>query len=225
MNVKKENGNIHLIPKSGKYTHVIMFMHGFGDSPESYLDFFKDEVKLPSGISAKVILLKAPTVPSTMMGGFPANSWFDITQFPIINEKCFDFKQAQETARGVEKLIDNEAKLIGGKYANIFVGGFSQGACLSLYIGLSYQHLIGGVICCSGVLFPQTKILESNKGLKAFIGHGKTDNIIPFDVHRLGMEPIDKFPNIDKHYYEKMDHTMCDKEIEDISNFLKKAMV
>ncbi len=33
----------------------------------------------------------------------------------------------------VEKVIKQEAKLLNGKYQNIFAGGHSQGACVTLY--------------------------------------------------------------------------------------------
>ena len=40
--------------------------------------------------------------------------------------------------------------------------GVSQGACISLLVGLTFEHLIGGVISLSGYLFPEIKIREEN---------------------------------------------------------------
>ena len=57
------------------------------------------------------------------------------------------------------KLIKQEAKQLNGKYQNIFIGGHSQGACLSLYTVYSIKELLGGVISCSGVLFPEVEIV------------------------------------------------------------------
>jgi phospholipase/carboxylesterase len=76
-------------------------------------------------------------------------SWFTITKFPIDSEKCYNFEEAQNSAKIIEKVIEEEVKLIGGNYKNIFIGGFSQGACLSLYTGLTYKHLLGGDIVVS----------------------------------------------------------------------------
>lgn len=212
-----KDGHIHLTPKTGKYSHIIIWLHGLGDCPESYVDFFTEELSLPKNISTKIILLRAPSNP------FP--SWFDITSFPIEDEKCFDFNSAKNAAKKIESIINEEVKAIDGKYQNVFVGGFSQGACLSLYLGLSLPHLIGGVICCSGVLFPQTKILESNKNLKVFVGHGEKDMMISFAAHKLSMEMVKNFNGIEKHYYKNMEHSICQQELVDITNFLQKYLV
>ena len=47
-------------------------------------------------------------------------------------------------------------------YTRIFIGGFSQGACLSYHIGLSFEHTLCGIIpfCC--YRFSQTRINEKN---------------------------------------------------------------
>lgn len=223
MNMTKKNGHIYLTPKSGKYTHVIIFLHGFGDGPNSYVDFFEQGV-LPKGISAKIILLQAPTLPTSMAGGMPMPSWFDITKFPIDSEKCINFSQAQNSSKILENIINEEAKLLNGKYENIFIGGFSQGACLSLYTGYTFNHLLGGVLCCSGCLFPQTKILPQNLGLKVFVGHGTDDDVIPFDTHKLSIAPLGNTDNITKCYYQNMHHTIDQKEVNDIKQFLQKYM-
>ncbi|MBQ3981117.1 MAG: hypothetical protein II631_03615 [Treponema sp.] len=42
----------------------------------------------------------------------------------------------------LKKYIDEEAKILGN-YEKIFIGGHSQGACISLYTGYSLEDLIG----------------------------------------------------------------------------------
>ena len=40
MNIEEKNFNFYITPKDGKYTHVIIFLHGLGDIAKSYVDFF-----------------------------------------------------------------------------------------------------------------------------------------------------------------------------------------
>ena len=216
-----KNLHIHMTPNDGKYTHLIIFLHGLGDGPKSYVDFFQNENVLPENIPIKVICLRSPFL---FNNGFPVPSWFTITKFPIVSADCYNFEEAQKYAKIIEDVIEEEVKLLNGKYENIFVGGFSQGACLSLYTGLTYKHLLGGVIILSGALFPQTKILESNKGLNIFVGHGKEDNIIPFKESQESMKPIENFTGLCKYIYPNLGHSFCLQEIEDLKNFLIKCI-
>ena len=217
----KKNSHIHMTPKNGKYSHIIIFLHGLGDCPDSYEDFFKESNALPEDIPIKIICLQSPFL---FTQGFPMPSWFTITNFPIVSEKCYNFEEAKNSVKIIESVIEEEVKLINGKYENIFVGGFSQGACLSLYIGLTYKHLLGGVLVLSGALFPQTKILDTNKELKIFVGHGSNDPVIPLKSSEESMKPIEKFTGFNRYIYPGQAHCICQKEIQDLKNFLKKYM-
>eukprot|EP00511_Aplanochytrium_stocchinoi_P013733 CAMPEP_0204895448 /NCGR_PEP_ID=MMETSP1349-20130617/34033_1 /ASSEMBLY_ACC=CAM_ASM_000710 /TAXON_ID=215587 /ORGANISM="Aplanochytrium stocchinoi, Strain GSBS06" /LENGTH=268 /DNA_ID=CAMNT_0052062829 /DNA_START=47 /DNA_END=854 /DNA_ORIENTATION=- len=70
----------------------------------------------------------------------------------------------KESMSKIDGIIDKalEEKLVSSP-SRIFVGGFSQGGCLALYIGLSgkYQGNLGGIFCCSGFL-PNTTFAISN---------------------------------------------------------------
>ena len=220
-NIIKKNFHIHLIPKNGKYSHIIIFLHGLGDSPNSYSSFFLNENVLPENFPIKIILLQSPFL---MTNGFPFPSWFTITKFPIDSEKCYNFEEAKKNSKIIIDVIEEEVKLIDGKYENIFVGGFSQGACLSLYTGLTYEHLLGGIISLSGALFSQTKILESNKGIKIFVGHGEKDDVIPYKTNQESLKPIENFSGLFKYSYPNLAHSINGKEIQDLKNFLKKCI-
>ena len=55
-NIVKKNSHIHLTPKNGKYSHIIIFLHGLGDSPNSYSSFFLNENVIPENFPIKIIL-------------------------------------------------------------------------------------------------------------------------------------------------------------------------
>jgi phospholipase/carboxylesterase len=150
-------------------------MHGLGDSAEGFLDVFEHQNR-PVPEDMKIILLTAPQASVTVNGGMRMNSWYDIKSF---ERKEGDISQSdvENNSKRVIKLIEEESKVVG--IERIFIGGFSQGACMSLYIGLSYENNIGGVIAMSGLLFPFTKIAEGKKKLPIFITHGKYDPLLP----------------------------------------------
>ena len=60
MNIEEKNFNIYITPKDGKYTHVIIFLHGLGDKAKSYKSFFFETTVLPTDIPIKIVLLQSP---------------------------------------------------------------------------------------------------------------------------------------------------------------------
>ena len=219
--IVKKNSHIHMTPIGGKYTYLIIFLHGLGDCPGSYLEFFQNEDVLPENIPIKIICLQSPFL---LRNGFPYPSWFTISKFPVDSEECCDFEEVKKSVHKIESVIEEEVKLLDGKYENIFVGGFSQGACLSLYAALTCKHLLGGVIACSGFLFSQTKISEESKGLKIFVGHGEKDNVISFKLNQESLKPIENLTELNRFTYPNLAHSFCEKEIQDIKNFLTNSM-
>ena len=75
-NIVKEGLDTHLIPKSGKYDYVLIFIHGLtGNSNENLDKFNKKDGPIPDNF--KVILPCAPTAFVTRLN-FNTTSWFDI---------------------------------------------------------------------------------------------------------------------------------------------------
>ena len=223
MIVEEKNFNYYITPRDGKYTHVIIFMHGLGDIAKSYLDFFLGEKVLPPDIPIKIVLLQSPykkVIFDRPMG----TSWFTISNFPICSKDDYNFKEAEIIKKDVEKVIDEEAKLINGKYENIYIGGFSQGGCVSLLVGLTFEHLIGGVIALSSYLFREIEIKDDKKDLNIFVGHGEDDNVITYLTSMEEMKRIEHFKGLVKHSYPGKGHTITFEEIDDIRNFLNDCM-
>ena len=223
MNIEKKDLNVYITPKDGKYTHLIIFIHGMGDRATSYIDFFAENKVLPDNIPTKIILLQSPYI--KLIGNIPVGaSWFRIFNFPLASEEDYSFEDAEMSLKIISKVIHEEAKLLNGKYENIFLGGFSQGACLSLFLGLSFEHVLGGVISLSGYLFSQIKIREENKKLNIFVGHGEDDNVICYLTSMEQMKRIENFENYHGYTYPKVKHAINEQEILDLNKFLTECM-
>ena len=80
------------------------------------------------------------------------SSWFDITSLDP-KEFGYDFNDILRSAKEVEKYIEKEHDQLQD-YSGIYLGGFSQGAILSVHIGLTFRHKLGGILACSGFLCP-----------------------------------------------------------------------
>ena len=215
-NCEKVGVDIILTPEN--YTKVLLWLPGVGDVPDSYKDDFMTDAIIPNNV--KVILLSPPVKPFTLSENKSITNWFDVYKQGFHDTSYYNFEDAATSSNRIIKIIKNEAKKLNNDYSKIYIGGFSQGACMALYMGLGTSFNLGGVIVCSGFLFPQLEINEENKDLKIFIGHGTEDNVIGYNIAKNSYERILGYKNVIFKTYEHMKHTIDDLEFDEIKKFL-----
>ena len=208
-----------IINPTEEYTHCIIWLHGLDNSPENFQKLFVEEIPFIKQNNTKIILMRAPYQNVTYWGN-NMTSWFDLFTFPIDDPDCYNFTDVNNSRRMLAKVIRQEAKLLKGQYQNIFVGGHSQGACISLYTAYNLKKLIGGVLVCSGILFEQAEIVGDKNKLKVFLAHGDKDQAIPFVYHKETVKRIENFEGVKKFYYEGHGHNIADFEKVDMGGFL-----
>jgi phospholipase/carboxylesterase len=217
--LERINRDIILTPPN--YKSVLIWMHGLGDSAEGFLDVF-DHSSRPVPEDMKIILLTAPNAAVTVNGGMRMNSWYDIKSF---ERKDGDISQSdvESNSKRVIKVIEDETKVVGSN--RIFIGGFSQGACMALYTGLSFEKELGGVIAMSGLLFPFTKIAEGKKKFPILITHGKWDPLLPEAFCSGTYQSIirDGYNIIYKTY--DIEHTIIMEELDEMKKFITNNLI
>lgn len=179
-------------------------MHGLGDSAEGFLDVFNHPSMNPVTNDTKVVLLTAPARPVTINAGMIMPSWYDMkvlsadihSKLPI--EKRISVEEIKESYQIIEKVVNEEQKNLPGK---LFLGGFSQGCVMALYVGLESQH-VKGVFGFSGYLSSLTKLNNLGK-IPIHLFHGEIDDMIGLDFAKHTYQPLLK-ENKAKLYVEKM---------------------
>lgn len=217
---------INLIPKSGKYDYVLIFLHGMtGNSNENLEKFDKKDGPIPDRF--KIILPCAPEAYVSRLE-FKTTSWFDITGInnDIIVEKDINFDDLDKSADRIKQIIRNEVKNVGGDYKRIFVGGFSQGACLSYHIGLSFEHTLGGIIPFCGYPVSKTTIQENNKkDLNIFSIFGGEDIYINLDYAlNQTLTLLSEFELLKIEIFRNELHTVQEYELEYVKTFIKSLI-
>ena len=223
--INKPNNDIYLIPKSGKYKYVFIFVHGLYASSKTYIDYFdKIDGLFPSDF--KIILPCAPIQNVDVNNGKPTTSWFNI--FPKhgkeIKDDCIDLTQLEISSNRIKNIIKEEAVLLNNDYGKIFLCGFSQGACVSFYVGLTLDKLLGCIVCMCGMPFSGYMINENNKQkLNVFVVLGKQDPFFKEDYVKKQIEDIiGKKDNLLIKVYENNAHKLCDDELDDIKKYIFK---
>ena len=213
----------YIIDPTEEYTHCIIWLHGLGSVPEKFLNLFQNELNYIKKPNTKIILMRAPYQIMTFSKE-NKTSWFDILKFPINSTDSYNFTDAIKSRKMVEKIINEEAKKLKGNYKNIFLGGHSQGACITLYTAYNFKELLGGVLFCNGVLFKEAEIVGNKEKLNVFLAHGEEDQDIPVIFHRETVKRIENFEGVQKHYYEGQAHNINEFEKNDMGIFLNETM-
>lgn len=219
------NTNPIIINPTDNYTYCIIWIHGLDNKPENFVDLFTKDIQLSHKNKTKIILMRAPKMKMSYDDGKKLTSWFDIYEFPIDSKDKYNFEDAKNSSNALKKIIDEEAELLKGHYENIFIGGHSQGACVSLYLAYVSDYLLGGVIACSGILFPQGEINGDKDLLNVYMGHGDKDKTFPLQFHNETIKRIEGFKGFKRYIYIGQGHAIHDQEKKDIETFLNNIMV
>src|SRR5690554_1734220 len=123
----------------------------------------------------------------------------------------------------VKKLIDEIALIIGTE--NIYIMGFSQGACLALETASRYAVNYAGVIGFTGGLIGNSvnpaKYSGNFNATKVFIGNSDNDPHVPVERSeqtKVIMESLGA--NVRLNIYPCMAHTIIKDEIEMVSDWM-----
>lgn len=201
------------INASGNDQPLIIFLHGYGSNEQ-------DLIGLSSQLrpDANYISVRAP-----LTVGPGSYQWF--------NKKASngDYEGVlRDLASSAQVLLDfiNQAT---AKYhtrpGKVVLIGFSQGAIMCYEVGLRHPEALRGIGVLSGRLLPvlreELKPTPALQALKVFIGHGMSDERLPFSgaveanaqLEKLGLKP-------DYKTYFGMGHTISSKETGDLKRWL-----
>jgi predicted esterase len=136
------------VPSVAKHTATVIFLHGLGDSGAGWSDVGKMFNRTHPHI--KWIFPHAPAIKITVNGGMKMPGWYDIVSLDRIEAKQ-DKLGLSNSRDQINELLEHEISL-GIPSSKIVLGGFSQGAAMSLLTGLSCQWKLGGIVALSGYL-------------------------------------------------------------------------
>lgn len=123
----------------------------------------------------------------------------------------------------VKKLIDSITTTI--PVNNLFIVGFSQGACLTLEVATRYAASYAGVIAFTGGLIgkeiDETRYGGNFSGAKVFIGNSDQDPHVPEQRSVASKNLMEKLgAHVNLQIYPGMPHTITVKEINDVKDFM-----
>lgn len=145
----------------------VVLLHGYGAPGDDLLPVART---LASTVPGATFVVPAAPTPAHGGGG---RVWYELEQPDT------DAQEADAVAR-LDALVD-VLVAEGVPSEHVIVGGFSQGAILSLDLARVGRHHLGGVALLSGRAVPHAHADDTRlAGLPVFSAHGRRDARIPF---------------------------------------------
>lgn len=187
---------------------LLVLLHGLGSNELDLLGL-APYLNLP----IRVVSLRAPF-------NYPGNgyAWFNIEW--TAGGIAVDPVQLQESLRA---LIATLRELtVEFQPSRLILGGFSQGAMMTLAVLLSTPELLNGALLMSGAPLPEgiTPETPPNLAIPVFIQHGINDQVLPI----LGSRYVSDFlrglgANVETHEYA-MAHEVTSQSLGDILSWI-----
>ena len=128
---------------------------------------------------AKMVKLNPPYRKISIYKNKKYRAWYDYFSDYRLKEECIDTQQLIESRIKIHDKVLNESKYTN--LNNIYLLGYSQGACMALDAGLTFKHKIGGIIALKGHILSKTfESLYVKQNVLA--AHGRSDKTIGFNV-------------------------------------------
>ena len=203
-------------------THSIIWLHGLGADGNDFAN-------LPEMLSfnterVRFIFPHAPTRPITINGGMLMRGWYDLQEMP--NHDNEDLDGLIESADLVIQLLEEEI-MRGVASTNIYLGGFSQGGALSLYLGLRYQQPLAGIVALSTYLpaphSTANETADANRKTQIFMGHGLNDPIVPLELANVSHKILKDLEYSVVWRTYPMDHSICEAEMLDLRQYFSQS--
>jgi phospholipase/carboxylesterase len=167
---------------------VCVLLHGFG-APGTDLVGLADYFRAPPG--TRWVFPAAPIEMGGLYG--EGRAWWMIDLMRLERElmsgnpaaRAAEVPDGLAEARAAVIALLDELRARGVPDDQVVLGGFSQGAMLSLDVALHTERAFAGLVLMSGTLIAQsewTPRMAARRGLRVFQSHGQRDPLLPFAV-------------------------------------------
>jgi phospholipase/carboxylesterase len=167
---------------------VVILLHGFGAPGDDLVGLWR-ALAAPRG--TRYVFPAAPIDLGRAFAGGRA-WWFIDIEARIRRERSGVARDLAEVPEGldlarpqVDIVLEESARMLRPPSGKVVLGGFSQGAMLSVDVALRSSYPLAGLVVLSGTHIAANEWaarMASRRGLPVFMSHGREDEILPFAV-------------------------------------------
>ena len=193
---------------------VLVLLHGLGSNEN-------DLYGLVNHLPDSFLILSLRATRTIKEGSY---RWYDLQW---VNGEPVGNKSEQEESRDILiRFLENLHKKHKFDKKRVYLGGFSQGAVMSLAVALKSPELLKGIIILSGKIPEAADLLSSNKSyyerLKIFMAHGTEDKVLSIEGARFLNSFLEKNRFMVEYHEFNMVHTINKETLTALNLWLKK---
>lgn len=205
--------------------YKIVWLHGLGDTAKGWYQSMLDLSRFFPFI--KFILPTANEQPVTFANHALLHSWYDIKSTGANRNRKkskHDHKGKEESVAYVQTLINHEIEQCSIDSKRVIVGGFSQGAAISIYCALLFKQQLACAISLSGYLLDFSIDPQVEQSL--FMYHSKSDNVIPFHYAEESYQHLKKKDGLHVEFevVNVAGHSINVEEMQSVMKHIKQAL-
>jgi phospholipase/carboxylesterase len=166
---------------------VVVLLHGFGAPGDDLVPLWRGLAVQPAR-TLRYVFPEAPLALGSVFGG-DARAWWWIDLDARARRAgsqeagaAWDIDEEPEGLASAREKVSALLSELGGK-GDVILGGFSQGAMLSLDVALRTQHELAGLVLMSGTHIAAKQWnahMSERADLPVFQSHGRQDPLLPF---------------------------------------------
>jgi len=222
------DGQLRKILPTKQHQATVIFSHGLGQYNATWAHVVLQALA-PHLPHVLWILPQSLDRPVTFSQGQRRPAWFNVWRLPPHRNE-YDEIGISESISLIENIILAQVHS-GIDSRKIVLVGFSQGAALSLMVGLTTLHELGGVASLSGWI-PyriQEQIIHTGLHLPILWCHGTGDMEIPVSMGEDAISFLHNILGIPEEFltykrYEDLAHMINDAELDDLTSWLIQTL-
>ncbi len=158
----------------GTGDRALVLLHGYGSNAED-MEGFVRAADLGDGV--RVVF---PTAPNAWRGGGAGRAWFEPPRSRMHEDEGRTIREVASARAQIGEMLD-ALESRGVPSGQVVLGGFSQGAMMSLDFALHDDRALAGVAVLSGAPLPTWAPRYARRaGGHVFLSHGQRDDVLPF---------------------------------------------
>ena len=195
---------------------LLVLLHGLGADEQ-------DLMGLAPELDPRLLIVSLRAPRRCEYGGF---AWFDVSW--DAEGVHVDEAQALECRAILLEALDGLPNELGVQPSQTFIGGFSQGAMMSLGVGLAIPERLNGVLLLSGRLLPTFAPVVQVGAIAQvpfLVQHGSVDPVLPVEGSRQIRSYLESLGCPVTYCEYTMGHEISRQSLDDASTWLTEQII
>lgn len=179
----RDRSPLRTVVFGGEGPPTLVLLHGYGSSAARWKPFTQT-IWLPHG--GRFVFPEAPETTTPPAGPADGRAWWDLDLASHIppGGTLSDLSRTRPPGiRSAAKLVHANLQTIPDR--GLVLGGFSQGAMVASEVAFMSAIRLNALVLLSGTTVDETTWtthLPRRRGLPVFISHGRSDDVLPFEI-------------------------------------------